>query len=62
MTNLLESGAGHEKVAVVRKMPLDVLTGSLGSLEVERAYLANFRKWLEELVQGTSAQSLTAGS
>ena len=40
---------------------LDVLNDSPGSAEVEKAYLANYRRWLEELVRGTSSQSVAAG-
>ncbi len=52
--NLVDSASGHQtKVTLFRKMLLDVLTDQPGSSEVENAYLATYRKWLEELVQRT---------
>ncbi len=49
--NLVKSPAGNEEtVAVFRKMLRDVLIDNPGSAEVERAYLAVYRSWLEDLV------------
>jgi hypothetical protein len=47
----VKSPAGNEEtVAVFRKMLRDVLIDNPGSAEVERAYLAVYRSWLEDLV------------
>ena len=61
LTNLMESKSGNDKVGVFRKLLLDVLTDEPGTFEVEKAYLATYRKWLDDLVQGRSPQSLAAG-
>jgi hypothetical protein len=42
-------------------MLLDVLSDNPGSTEVEQAYLAAYRRWLEELVQADFAQPIAAG-
>ena len=42
-------------------MLLDVLTDNPGSSEVEKAYLATYRKWLEDLVQEDSSLPVAAG-
>jgi arylsulfatase A-like enzyme len=59
--NLMGSAVGDEVVPVFRRMLLDVLNDNPGSVEVEKAYLANYRRWLEELVHGDSAQALVGG-
>jgi arylsulfatase A-like enzyme len=59
--NLAESNPGKHEVAVFRRMLLDVLRDNPGSVEVEKAYLATYRRWLEELVGGSSAPSLASG-
>jgi hypothetical protein len=37
-----------------------VLTNNPGSLEVEKAYLATYRRWLEDLVRANSWRALAA--
>ena len=49
--NLMASAQGGRRVVPFRKMLLEVLTANPGSVEVERAYLEPYRKWLEALVQ-----------
>ena len=58
---LMDSASGQDKVAVFRKMLLDVLTGQRGSPVVEKAYLASYRSRLEQLVDQQPSQSLAAG-
>ncbi len=56
--NLMESASGTDLVAVFRKMLLDVLTANPGSIEVEKAYMATYRQWLEEIVRVDSSPPL----
>ena len=49
--NLMGSTIGDKRVGVFRKMLLDVLTENPGSVEVEKAYLEPYRKWLKDLVE-----------
>ena len=56
--NLVGPPSGDDKVAVFRRMLLDVLTENPGSFEVEKAYLATYRRWLEDLVRATHSQSV----
>jgi hypothetical protein len=59
--NLTETAADPARLAEFRKLLLDVLTGHPGSPEVEKAYLANYRDWLEEIVHKRPTQSVAAG-
>jgi hypothetical protein len=43
-------------------MLLDLLIENPGTAEVEKAYLADYRRWLQELVGGKTSASLTAGN
>ena len=52
--NLMASSIGGHRVGVLPKMLLEVLTDNPGSVEVEKAYLEPYRKWLEDLVQDRS--------
>ena len=54
--NLMGPASGNDEVAVFRQMLLDVLTDNPGSIEVEKAYLATYRRWLEDLVRGHASQ------
>ena len=56
--NLAGPSSVYDTVAVFRRMLLDVLTNNPGSLEVEKAYLATYRRWLEDLVRANSSQSV----
>jgi hypothetical protein len=49
--NLMASTRGALRVGAFRRMLLEVLTDNPGSVEVEKAYLEPYRKWLEALVQ-----------
>jgi arylsulfatase A-like enzyme len=49
--NLMASAQGGRRVVHFRKMLLEVLIANPGSVEVERAYLEPYRKWLDTLVQ-----------
>jgi hypothetical protein len=51
--HLMASAIGERRVGAFRKVPLELLTDNPGSAEVEKAYLGNYRKWLEALVQGS---------
>jgi arylsulfatase A-like enzyme len=51
-SNLAKFASGTGEIAVFRRLLLDVLTANSGSIEVEKAYLANYRSWLEDLVRG----------
>jgi arylsulfatase A-like enzyme len=53
--------ADRSKVKFFREMLLDVLSDQPASSEVEKAYLADYRKWLEEVVQEQRSPSLAAG-
>jgi arylsulfatase A-like enzyme len=57
--NLMASYHGKQRVGAFRKRLLDVLTENPGSLEVETAYLAVYRKWLEDLVRNPPAPIAT---
>jgi arylsulfatase A-like enzyme len=59
--DLMETASGKETVADFRKALLDVLTDNAGSVEVEKAYLATYRQWLEELVRPRDSQPLALG-
>jgi arylsulfatase A-like enzyme len=48
--NLIASTIGAKRVGAFRRMLLDVLMKNPGSVEVEKAYLEPYRKWLEALV------------
>jgi arylsulfatase A-like enzyme len=50
--NLMASSSGEQRVRPFRRQLLEVLTDNPGSVEVEKAYLKAYRKWLEALVQG----------
>jgi arylsulfatase A-like enzyme len=52
--NLMASATSAHRVGAFRKMLLEVLIDNPGSAEVEKAYLASYRKWLEALVQDRS--------
>jgi hypothetical protein len=43
-------------------MLLEVLTENRGSVEVEKAYLEPYRKWLEALVQGPPGPIATSAA
>jgi arylsulfatase A-like enzyme len=58
--NLAGPNSVYDTVAVFRRMLLDVLTNNPGSLEVEKAYLATYRRWLEDLVRANSSRALAA--
>jgi arylsulfatase A-like enzyme len=60
--NLVGTPAGDELVPVFRRMLLDLLIENPGTAEVEKAYLADYRRWLQELVGGKTSASLTAGN
>jgi hypothetical protein len=45
-----------------RRMLLQVLTANRGSVEVEKAYLEPYRKWLESLVQDRSEPIATTAA
>ena len=59
--NLAESSTANDEAADFRKMLLDVLTDNPASVEVEKFYLAGYRRWLAELVGGSSTQSGAGG-
>jgi len=61
LLNLTGPATGNDEVAVFRRMLLDALTNNPGSVELEEAYLATYRRWLEDLVQGNSSRPLAAG-
>ena len=48
--NLAETPSGNDKLPVFRRKLLDVLSDGPGAVEVEKAYLADFRKRVEQLV------------
>jgi arylsulfatase A-like enzyme len=50
--NLMASTTSAHRVGAFRRMLLQVLTENPGSVEVEKAYLGPYRKWLEALVHG----------
>jgi hypothetical protein len=56
--NLVVAGVGGEKVEAFRRMLLDSLTEDVGSVEVERAYLEEYRRSLEALVREAPARSV----
>jgi arylsulfatase A-like enzyme len=60
-SNLLKAGSDTDKAALFRKVLLDVLSDEPGSSEVEKAYLATYRSWLEDVVSGLSSQEVAAG-
>ena len=59
--NLAVRTSAAAELATFRRMLLDVLTDNPGTAEVEKAYLANCRSWLEDLVRGNSTQSVAVG-
>jgi arylsulfatase A-like enzyme len=60
--NLMTSPHGRQRVGPFRKMLLEVLTDNPGSVEVEKAYLEPYRKWLEDLVQGPPGPIATSAA
>jgi arylsulfatase A-like enzyme len=48
--NLIDSTEGRQLAGTYRKMLLDELNASPGSVEAENAYLKAYRQWLESLV------------
>jgi arylsulfatase A-like enzyme len=60
--NLMASTAGNHRVGAFRRMLLEVLTENPGSVEVEKAYLETYRKWLETLVEGPPEPSVTTAA
>jgi arylsulfatase A-like enzyme len=60
--NLMASARGRHRVGAFRRMLLEVLTDNRGSVEVEKAYLEPYRKWLEALVQGPSEPIATSAA
>jgi arylsulfatase A-like enzyme len=60
--NLVASAAVDHRVGAFRTMLLEVLTENRGSVEVEKAYLEPYRKWLEALVQGSSEPITTTAA
>ena len=58
----MASSIGGRLVGAFRRMLLEVLTDNRGSAEVEKAYLASYRKWLEALVQGSPEPIATTGT
>ena len=60
--NLMASPTGGQRVGPFRKMLLEVLTDNPGSVEVEKAYLEPYRKWLEDLVQGPPGPIATSAA
>jgi arylsulfatase A-like enzyme len=59
--NLAGSSSSHDDVAACRKMLLEVLTLDQGAVEVEKAYLAAYRRTLQDVVEASSAQTTAAG-
>jgi hypothetical protein len=59
-SNLADAGAVNGKLTTYRKLLLDVLSSNPGSSEVEKSYLATYRRWLEDLVQASSSRVLAA--
>ncbi len=57
-TNLMTIASGKDEVAAFRKMLLDILNDNLGSFEVESAYLATYRRSLEDDVRERSSPPL----
>ena len=60
--NLMASSHGEQRVGAFRRMLLEVLTDNPGSVEVEKAYLEPYRKWLEDLVQGPPGPIATSAA
>jgi hypothetical protein len=60
--NLMASPVGERRVGSLRRMLLKVLTKNRGSVEVEKAYLEPYRKWLESLVQDRSEPIATTAA
>jgi arylsulfatase A-like enzyme len=60
--NLMASPVGERRVRSFRRMLLKVLTENRGSVEVEKAYLEPYRKWLESLVQDRSEPIATTAA
>jgi hypothetical protein len=54
LLNLVGSAEVNDVLDVFRRTLLDVLTGDLGSTEVENAYLARYRRLLESEVRASS--------
>jgi arylsulfatase A-like enzyme len=54
--NLMVFGDGGDKVEAFRRMLLKSLTENVGSVEVERAYLEEYRRSLEALVRAAPAR------
>jgi arylsulfatase A-like enzyme len=60
--NLMASVVGNDRVAPFRKMLLQILTDNPGSVEVEKAYLEGYKKWLEVLVRTPAHPVATAAT
>jgi arylsulfatase A-like enzyme len=60
--NLMASSRGGQRVGAFRRRLLEVLTDNPGSVEVERAYLEPYRKWLEALVQSPPESIATSAA
>jgi arylsulfatase A-like enzyme len=54
--NLVVAGVGGDQVEAFRRMLLTSLTDNVGSVEVERAYLEEYRRSLEALVREAPAR------
>ena len=52
LVNLMASATGDQRVRPFRRQLLEVLADNPGSVEVEKAYLEPYKKWLAALVQG----------
>jgi hypothetical protein len=60
--SLMAFPVGEHRVGTFRRKLLEVLTHNPGSVEVERAYLEPYRKWLEVLVQGPAERIATTAA
>ncbi len=58
MDNLMGSTRGSQGVQPFRRMLLDLLTDNPGTIEVEKAYLKDFRQGLKSLVEDGPAPHL----
>src|SRR5262249_6007787 len=60
--SLKESRSNNDPLMSSRKMLPDVLPDNPGSSEVEQAYLAPYRRWLEDVVHGSYAHPIAANN
>jgi arylsulfatase A-like enzyme len=60
--NLMAATTGDHRVRAFRRMLLEVLSLNPGSVEVEKAYLEPYKKWLEALVQTPAHPVATAAN